>query len=169
MERSMRKTTTRLMNRWGSVGEQTGYFGMLLRLIVYCALLGLAFECATMIYQWPEQAVLAVATILVGYMIHRISGSEAITIALMLASLIATARYAYWRISTVWTAIAHDGYSIGFINIFFMLVLLSAECYAFSILVLGYFQTVMPLRRPPVAMPDNLDEWAHIDVLIPTN
>jgi cellulose synthase (UDP-forming) len=164
----MRKTTTRLMNRWGSVGEQTGYFGMLLRLIIYCALLGLAFECATMIYQWPEQAVLAVATILVGYMIHRISGSEAITIALMLASLIATARYAYWRISTVWTAIAHDGYSIGFINIFFMLVLLSAECYAFSILVLGYFQTVRPLRRPPVAMPDNLDEWPHIDVLIPT-
>ncbi len=164
----MTTTTTRLVNRWSSVGEKTGYWAMLLRLIVYCALLGLAWECATMVYQWPEQAVLAIATIVVGYMIHRISGSEVITIALMLASMVSTARYAYWRISTVWVAITTNGQGIGLINIVFMLILLSAECYAFSILTLGYFQTVRPLKRPPIPMPDDLDEWPHIDVLIPT-
>jgi cellulose synthase (UDP-forming) len=164
----MTTTTTRLVNHWGSVGEKTGYWAMLLRLLIYCALLGLAWECISMVYRWPEQAVLAIATILVGYLIHRISGSEATTLALMLASLISTARYAYWRITTVWTAIATNARGIGIINIIFMLILLSAEFYAFVILTLGYFQSIRPLRRPPIAMPDDIDEWPHIDVLIPT-
>ncbi len=43
-----------------------------------------------------------------------------------------------------------------------------AEAYAFVILFLGYFQTIWPLRRAPVALPENPDEWPHIDVLIPT-
>jgi len=164
----MTTTTTRLVNQWGSVGEKTGYWAMLLRLLIYCALLGLAWECISMVYLWPEQAILAIATILVGYLIHRISGSEAITLALMLASLISTARYAYWRVTTVWVAIATNGRGIGVLNIIFMLILLSAEFYAFVILTLGYFQTIRPLRRPPIAMPDDIDEWPHIDVLIPT-
>ena len=46
--------------------------------------------------------------------------------------------------------------------------LLLAEAYAFVILFLGYFQTIWPLRRAPVALPENSDEWPHIDVLIPT-
>ena len=36
------------------------------------------------------------------------------------------------------------------------------------ILFLGYFQTIWPLRRAPVALPEDTDEWPHIDVLIPT-
>ena len=164
----MTTTTTRLMDRWGSIGEEKSYFVSLLRLCIYCVLLGLAWECMTMVYQWPEQLVLALATILVGYMIHRISSSESITIALMLASLLSTARYACWRITTVWDAIATNAHGIGYINIFFMLVLLSAECYAFAILILGYIQTIRPLHRPPIPMPDDLADWPHVDVLIPT-
>jgi cellulose synthase (UDP-forming) len=46
--------------------------------------------------------------------------------------------------------------------------LIFAEVYAFFILFLGYFQTVWPLRRAPVALPDNADDWPHVDVIIPT-
>ncbi len=46
--------------------------------------------------------------------------------------------------------------------------LILAETYAFFILFLGYFQTIWPLRRAPVALPDDESEWPHVDVLIPT-
>ncbi len=46
--------------------------------------------------------------------------------------------------------------------------LLLAEFYAFAILFLGYFQTLWPLRRAPIPMPDAIEEWPHVDVLIPT-
>ena len=40
--------------------------------------------------------------------------------------------------------------------------------YAFFILFLGYFQTIWPLRRAPVPLPDDESHWPHVDVLIPT-
>ena len=56
----------------------------------------------------------------------------------------------------------------GALDAFFILCLLLAEAYAFVILFLGYFQTIWPLRRAPVPLPENPDDWPHIDVLIPT-
>jgi cellulose synthase (UDP-forming) len=56
----------------------------------------------------------------------------------------------------------------GALDAFFIVSLLMAEIYAFVILFLGYFQTIWPLRRAPVALPDSPEEWPHIDVLIPT-
>lgn len=157
-----------IKDRWESIGEGSGYFAHMLRLAIYATLLFFAWQITTLIFDWPEQLVLGVATIIVGYLIHRISHSETITLALMLASLLSTARYAYWRYTTVYTAIVHHHHAIGWINIFFMLLLLSAESYAFLILFLGYIQTIRPLHRPPARMPDDLDEWPDIDVLIPT-
>ncbi len=90
------------------------------------------------------------------------------TLALMFASMLSTGRYAYWRITTVFTALHEHGRAIGIINIGFMLLLLSAEAYAFVILYLGYVQTIRPLHRPPAAMPDDLEQWPHVDVFIPT-
>jgi len=43
-----------------------------------------------------------------------------------------------------------------------------AETYAFVILFLGYLQTVWPLRRAPVPLPDNPTEWPDVDVIVPT-
>jgi cellulose synthase (UDP-forming) len=158
----------RITEGWDLIGSGQGYFARLTRLFIYCTLLFLGYEVATLVFQWPEQAVLAVATILAGYLIHRISNSETVTLALMLASMLSTARYAYWRISAVVEAISKDGARLGVINIFFMLMLLSAEVYAFVILFLGYIQTIRPLHRPPVAMPEDVEDWPHIDVLVPT-
>jgi len=138
------------------------------RIIVYGTLLFLAFECVTIDFRWPEQAVLGILTIVLAFAIHRISNSELVTLALMFASMLATARYAYWRCFTVGHALATSGEKIGIINIVFMLILLSAEFYAFVILFLGYIQTIRPLRRPPYPMPKGLEDWPHVDVLIPT-
>ena len=37
-----------------------------------------------------------------------------------------------------------------------------------AILYLGFLQTVWPLRRAPVALPDDPEDWPEVDLLIPT-
>jgi cellulose synthase (UDP-forming) len=158
----------RILARWSSLGTGSSPWASMARILVYGMLLFLAFECVTIDFRWPEQAVLGILTIVLAFAIHRISDSELVTLALMFASMLATARYAYWRCFTVGQALATSGRKIGLINIVFMLILLSAEFYAFVILLLGYIQTIRPLRRPPYPMPKDVEEWPHVDVLIPT-
>ena len=50
----------------------------------------------------------------------------------------------------------------------FVCLLLLAEGYAFMVLALGYIQMLWPLRRAPVPLPDDPDEWPAVDLLIPT-
>ena len=45
----------------------------------------------------------------------------------------------------------------GMLDAFFIICLILAETYAFFILFLGYFQTIWPLRRAPVALPDDAE------------
>ncbi len=128
----------------------------------------MAFECVTIDFHWPEQAVLGILTIAVTYFIHKSGGSEIVTLSLMFASVTSTARYCYWRCSTVFDVVVDPAHKAGWINLFFMFLLLSAELYAFAILFLGYIQTARPLQRRPVPLPENVDEWPHVDLLIPT-
>ena len=73
-----------------------------------------------------------------------------------------------WRITQTIRFFQDPANHWGALDAFFILCLILAEVYAFFILFLGYFQTVWPLRRAPVALPDNADDWPHVDVLIPT-
>jgi cellulose synthase (UDP-forming) len=158
----------RIVTRWTALGTGASFTASVARLFFYCVLLFLAFECVTIDFKWAEQAILAALTILLALIINRFSDSNFVTLALMFASMLATARYAYWRISTVVEAFASYGLSLGILNIGFMLLLLSAEVYAFLILYLGYVQTIRPLNRPPVPLPSTIEDWPHVDVLIPT-
>jgi cellulose synthase (UDP-forming) len=47
-------------------------------------------------------------------------------------------------------------------------MLLAAEFFAFSTLILGYFQTLRPLKRPPLPLEGNSATWPTVDVLVPT-
>jgi cellulose synthase (UDP-forming) len=136
--------------------------------LIYVLLLFLAWNCISVQFKWPEQALLGLSTIAVAIAIHRISKKEFITLALMFASMLATARYAFWRCSSVFDAASDPGQRVGKIDLAFMLILLSAEIYAFAILFLGYIQTIRPLHRPPAALPIDIEQWPHVDILIPT-
>ena len=157
-----------ILARWQLLGTASGRWTGLFRIFIYVFLLFLAFNCITVDFQWPEQAVLGVLTIALAFAIHRIGKSELITLALMFASMLATARYAFWRSASVFEAAIDPGQHVGKLDLAFMLILLSAEMYAFLILFLGYIQTIRPLRRPPVPLSPNIEEWPHVDILIPT-
>ena len=117
---------------------------------------------------WQQQAVVSVLTLFVCVAMDRTSDSYLVTLTLILLSCFSTFRYGFWRFETAvhffrdpathWTAL----------DAFFLLLLLIAECYAFLNLFLGYLQTLWPLRRVPVSLPENTDLWPDVDLLIPT-
>jgi cellulose synthase (UDP-forming) len=117
---------------------------------------------------WPQQLILAVMTVLLAIWMDRGSSSYLVTLTLMLLSIYSTFRYGFWRVSTVLAAFRDPGTHWTRLDASFVWILLLAECYAFVVLLLGYIQMLWPLGRMPVPLPDDLDQWPAVDVLIPT-
>jgi cellulose synthase (UDP-forming) len=87
----------------------------------------------------------------------------------MLVSIFSTFRYGWWRVAQVVDYFFNPANtSWTWLNAFFILMLLLAEMYAFMILALGFLQTLWPLRRAPVPLPEDPDNWPVVDLLIPT-
>ncbi|CAN5422754.1 hypothetical protein BH10ACI4_BH10ACI4_05540 [soil metagenome] len=117
---------------------------------------------------WPQQLVLGIMTVLLAIWMDRSSSSYLVTLTLMLASMYSTFRYGYWRISYTIRFFLDPGNNWTYLDAFFIWMLVGAEAYAFAILFLGYMQTLWPLRRTPVPLPDSTDQWPSVDLLIPT-
>jgi cellulose synthase (UDP-forming) len=144
---------------------------LLLKLIRFLILFGgLAFLIVAGILEltWPQQAVLGLLSVLLAIWMDRSSTSYLVTLTLMLLSCFSTFRYGYWRISTVIKFFLDPGTSWTWLDCFFICLLVMAEAYAFAILFLGFLQTLWPLRRTPVPLPEDTDEWPEVDLLIPT-
>ena len=153
---------------WQEIGAGENIFTKFLRLVFLLVAAAVFYFLAVLPLTWPQQAVLGLLTLLMALAVARSSDSYLVTLTLMMMSMFCTFRYGYWRISqTVWY-FRDPANHWGALDAFFILSLILAEVYAFVILFLGYFQTIWPLRRAPVPLPENTDEWPHVDVLIPT-
>ncbi|MDQ2832667.1 MAG: UDP-forming cellulose synthase catalytic subunit [Acidobacteriota bacterium] len=117
---------------------------------------------------WPQQIVLGMMTVGLVIWLDHSSSSYLVTLTLMLASIFSTFRYGFWRISTTVRFFSDPGSMWDTLDAFFIGLLLLAEAYAFLVLLLGYLQTLWPLRRTPVALPDDPEAWPAVDLLIPT-
>jgi cellulose synthase (UDP-forming) len=145
--------------------------GILLALLRWCIMLfGMAFLLCAGILEltWPQQAFLAVLTIFIAIWIDRSSTSYLVTLTLMMLSIYSTFRYGFWRIETVIRYFRDPGTHWTTLDFFFIVLLLIAECYAFVVLFLGYIQMLWPLRRTPVPLPEDPDNWPAVDLIIPT-
>jgi cellulose synthase (UDP-forming) len=153
---------------WQDIGAGENVFTKILR---FAFLLGAAvvfFFLAVLPLTWPQQAVCGILTLLISLALARSSDSYLITLTLMMMSMFCTFRYGYWRVTQTVDFFQDPANHWGALDAFFIVSLILAETYAFFILFLGYFQTIWPLRRAPVALPDAEEEWPHVDVLIPT-
>jgi cellulose synthase (UDP-forming) len=153
---------------WQDIGAGENIFTKFLRLLFLLAAGVIFYFLAVLPLTWPQQAVLGLLTLLMALAMARSSDSYLVTLTLMMLSMFCTFRYGYWRITQTVRFFQDPGNHWGALDAFFILSLILAEVYAFCILFLGYFQTIWPLRRAPVALPENTDDWPHIDVLIPT-
>src|SRR5579863_3751829 len=116
---------------------------------------------------WKEQAIFGAALIGIGILLNSVSRSLTVTMVLMTISVFSTLRYGYWRVTQTWEGITSAGH-LHHWDTAFVLMLLAAEFFAFSTLILGYFQTLRPLKRPPLPLEGNPADWPTVDVLIPT-
>lgn len=106
------------------------------------------------------QAVLGAGMFAVALFIRRYAGTL-VTLTMVGLSALASLRYLFWRFSDTLP-------SDNWLDMLFAYVLIAAECYALLVLLLGYIQTIWPLRRKPVPLPDDLSLWPTVDVFIPT-
>ncbi len=108
----------------------------------------------------PMQLLLGVAMILLMLLLNR-HGSYAVTLVMVVMSVAVSTRYLYWR--TTETLVFGNG-----LEAFLGIGLYLAEVYAWLILVLGYFQSILPLKRPIEPLPEDSTCWPTVDVYIPT-
>ncbi|HZL51874.1 MAG TPA: UDP-forming cellulose synthase catalytic subunit, partial [Terracidiphilus sp.] len=153
---------------WQDIGAGENIFTKTLRLLFLLAAAAVFFFLAVLPLSWEQQGVLGLLTVLMALAMARSTDSYLVTLTLMMMSMFCTFRYGYWRVLQVVRFFEDPASHWGALDAFFIMCLLLAEAYAFIILFLGYFQTIWPLRRAPVALPENTEDWPHIDVLIPT-
>jgi cellulose synthase (UDP-forming) len=84
-----------------------------------------------------------------------------VTLVLICMSLIVSTRYIYWRLTETF------GATLDF-DMFFGVGLIVAELYAWLVLVIGFFQTIWPLKRKPIPMPEDTSLWPSVDIFIPS-
>jgi cellulose synthase (UDP-forming) len=153
---------------WQDIGAGENLITKLLRVLILAVGMVVFYFLAVLPLTWPQQAVGGLLTLLMALALSRSSDSYLVTLTLMMMSMFCTFRYGFWRISQTVQFFRDPANHWGALDAFFICSLILAELYAFVILFLGYFQTIWPLRRAPVALPDDETEWPHIDVLIPT-
>lgn len=107
-----------------------------------------------------NQALFGVLSALLVVLMGQIKARR-ILIALILITAVSSTRYLYWRITQtlVTDGIVEPILSFG---------LLAAECYAWAVLLLAFFQTARPLERKIVPLPEDQSLWPSVDVYIPT-
>jgi cellulose synthase (UDP-forming) len=153
---------------WRRFESGDGLFFRVLRVLILISAIFLLGFTGILELTWPQQIVLGIITISLVIWLDRSSRSYLVTLTLMLVSIFSTFRYGYWRISTTVRFFQDPSSVWKGLDVFFISLLLLAELYAFTILFLGYLQMLWPLRRTPVPLPDDTEQWPAIDLLIPT-
>jgi len=116
---------------------------------------------------WKEQAIFGALLIVLAIFLSMTSRSIAVTMLLMAISVFSTLRYGYWRVIQTWEGITSAGHLHRW-DTAYVLLLLAAEFFAFSTMILGYFQTLRPLKRHPLPLDGDPADWPTVDVLVPT-
>lgn len=120
----------------------------------------LALLCISQPFDLFTQFIFVVILWGLAMVVRRVPGRLA-TMMLIVLSLTVSCRYLWWRYTS--TLNWDDPLSLTF-----GLLLIGAETYAWVVLVLGYFQTLWPLHRQPVSLPEDTRLWPSVDLLVPT-
>ncbi|MCW1719073.1 UDP-forming cellulose synthase catalytic subunit [Pseudoalteromonas sp. A3] len=132
----------------------------LIKYVVVAFILFLLAIFITIPFSLEAQAVFISFILIVAYGLKRVKGQMA-TIVMITLSVTTSSRYLWWRYTETLNWDDPVALTLG-------AGLLLAETYAWLVLILGFFQTINPLERKPVPLPENTDLWPTVDVYIPT-
>ena len=131
-----------------------------LMLLAGIVALVLAMFCISQPFGYTAQFVFVVLLWSIAMLIRRIPGRFPALMMIVL-SLTISCRYLWWRYTSTLNWDDPLSLTCG-------LLLLFAETYSWTVLVLGYIQTIWPLNRKPVPMPVDVSTWPTVDLMIPT-
>ena len=80
---------------------------------------------------------------------------------LMALTMLLLARYVFWRFTSSLDLETGTEIFLGY-------TLVAAEAYTWIILIFGFIQTAWPLKRKPMPLELNLNDWPTVDVFIPS-
>ncbi len=120
----------------------------------------LALLCISQPFGLMTQFIFVVLLWSLAMLVRRVPGRFT-TLMLIVLSLTVSCRYLWWRYTS--TLNWDDS-----VSLWFGLLLIVAETYSWTVLVLGYFQTLWPLNRQPISMPVPVEQWPSVDILVPT-
>lgn len=154
------KTDARSTPRPESPHSRSAADSLVWRLLGLGAALALLFLVVTVPLTLTAQALFGACTFGLALSLNR-NRSAFVTLLLVLISVTVSSPYIYWRLTE----------TLGFESLLGAVVgtsLMAAEIYAFAVLLLGFFQSIHPLGRKPVALPADAKLWPTVDVYIPT-
>lgn len=108
-----------------------------------------------------QQTTIAVLAFVVSSKIRKFAWGRGGILIMIGISLLMTLRYLYWRLTTTLEFDTTADFIFGYLLLF-------AELYGITCLILGYVQTAWPLERQPVMIDQPTTEWPSVDVFIPT-
>jgi len=147
--------------------RHTSRFGLVVTGILAMVAIAAMIPLVILPLGWKEQAIFGAALMVFAIFLNWTSRSPTVTMLLMTFSIFSTLRYGYWRVIQTWEGITSAGHIHRWENIYVVLLLI-AEFFAFSTLILGYFQTLRPLKRPSIPLEGNPADWPTVDLLVPT-
>lgn len=122
----------------------------------------LALGAAVVLTPLPVEAqwMFGALVYLLALCLTRVSG-RLVTLTLIGMSVLVSLRYFYFRVSST----LPQDWSL---DLILSLLLLAAELYSLSMLLLGYMQTAWPLERRSAPLPEDTSSWPTVDVYIPS-
>ncbi|SBS26819.1 Cellulose synthase 1 [Marinomonas spartinae] len=107
-----------------------------------------------------DQSILAISSIFFMLFLSVIK-SRFVRIILIFLSVVVSTRYLYWRMTSTLLLSSPLELVLGY-------GLFLAEIYAWVIMLLGYMQTICPLKRKIYPLPKDSSIWPTVDIYIPT-
>jgi cellulose synthase (UDP-forming) len=149
-------------------GDDTGIVVRLLRwlMLLISAIVLIYFVILPL--DWKHQLFVSLALMLAAFVLSHYSKGQPASLVLAVISLFASSRYIFYRFTNTLGFGAESGSQPQTLDMIFMLILLGAELYAYTILVLGFFQTIRPLQRKPLPLPADPQQWPSVDLFIPS-
>ena len=130
------------------------------RLVILIVVSLLYIFSMTLPMSLPMQTIYAGIVFGIALFLRRYTGTL-FTLIMITFSVNQSSRYLYWRFTETLNL---DSWLDGVFGV----ILILAELYAWFVLLLGYAQTIWPLKRKPEPLPEDTSLWPSVDIYIPT-
>ena len=120
----------------------------------------LALLCITQPLNWTALSIFIFLLWCIAMVLRRMPGRLP-GLMMVALSIIVSCRYLWWR----YTSTLHWD---DMLDASFGIALVLAETHSWAILMLGYLQTMWPLKRKPTMLPGDSRTWPTVDLFIPT-